>query len=52
MGSHVPYMLSEQLFESPRTAEALRGTGISCPAFGDYVDRIVRWGVERNFSVA
>ena len=52
MGSHVPYMLTEQLFDAPRTVAALQGSGISCPPLRDYFDRIVRWGVERGFSVA
>lgn len=52
MGSHVPYMLTEQLFDAPRTVAALQGSGISCPPLRDYFDRIVRWGVERSFSIA
>lgn len=52
MGSHVPYMLTEQLFDSPRTSSALEGTGIACPPLRDYFDKIVRWGIERGFSVA
>jgi len=52
MGSHVPYMLTEQLFDAPRTAAALHGSGISCPPLREYLGRIVRWGVERGFSVA
>jgi hypothetical protein len=50
MGSHVPYMLTEQLFDTQRTRDALRGTNIQCPPLRDYFDGIVRWGVERGFS--
>ena len=52
MGSHVPYMLTEQLFDSPRTAAALANTGIACPPAAPVPRPIVRWGAERNFSVA
>ncbi len=50
MGTHVPYMLTEQLFDTARTREALRGTGVACPPLPSYFDRIVRWGVERGFA--
>jgi nucleoside-diphosphate-sugar epimerase len=50
MGSHVPYMLTEQLFDTQRTRDALRGTNIQCPPLRDYFGGIVRWGVERGFS--
>jgi thioester reductase-like protein len=50
MGSHVPYMLTEQLFDTQRTRHALRDTDVRCPPLRDYFDRIVRWGVERSFS--
>jgi long-chain acyl-CoA synthetase len=51
MSSHVPYMLTEQLFDPGRTREALRGTGVECPPLGSYFARIVRWGIERSFSM-
>ncbi|MBW2313219.1 MAG: SDR family oxidoreductase [Deltaproteobacteria bacterium] len=37
MGTHVPYMVTEQLFDPTRTQAALRGTGIACPSLGDYL---------------
>ena len=50
MRTHVPYMLTEQLFDTARTDEALEGTGIACPHLRDYFTTLVRWGVERNFG--
>jgi long-chain acyl-CoA synthetase len=50
MRTHVPYMLTEQLFDSTRAHTALAGSGIECPNLGDYFDRICRWAVERNFG--
>lgn len=50
MGSHVPYMLTEQLFDGTRTRAALRSTGLKCPPLSAYFDRIVRWGAERGFA--
>jgi hypothetical protein len=50
MRTHVPYMLTEQLFDATRTRAALDGTGIECPPLGDYYERLVRYGVERNFG--
>ena len=50
MRSHVPYMLTEQLFDSTRTAGALEGTGIACPHLREYFTTLVRWGVERGFG--
>ncbi len=50
MRTHVPYMLTEQLFDSSRAHEALAGTGIACPHLRDYFTRLARWGVERNFG--
>jgi thioester reductase-like protein len=51
MGTHVPYMLTEQLFDSTRAREGLRDTGIECPPLRDYFSRIVRWAGERRFRV-
>ena len=50
MGSHVPYMVSEQLFDTTRTRRALSDTEIVCPPLPSYLPRIVRWGVERRFE--
>jgi thioester reductase-like protein len=50
MSAHVPYMLTEQLFDPGRAREALHATGIGCPPLASYFDRIVRWGIERGFS--
>jgi nucleoside-diphosphate-sugar epimerase len=50
MRTHVPYMMTEQLFDPTRASEALRDTHIACPPLRDYFSRIVRWGVERGFS--
>ena len=50
MRAHVPYMLSEQIFDSSRAHDALAGSGVACPPLGDYFTRLVRWGVERNFG--
>jgi hypothetical protein len=50
VSAHVPYMMTDQLFDSRRAREGLRGTGIECPPLRDYFSRIVRWGVERGFS--
>jgi long-chain acyl-CoA synthetase len=50
VSAHVPYMMTEQLFDSKRAREALRDTRIECPPLRDYFSRIVRWGVERGFS--
>jgi long-chain acyl-CoA synthetase len=49
MGTHVPYMVTEQLFDSTRAREGLRDTRIECPPLRTYFSRIVRWGVERAF---
>jgi thioester reductase-like protein len=50
MKTHMPYMLTEQLFDTARTREALAGTGVACPPLRDYLAGIVRWGVERSFE--
>lgn len=50
MDSHVPYMITEQLFDTTRTRRALNDTGIACPPLASYFSRIVRWGVERRFE--
>ena len=50
MRAHMPYMLTEQLFDSSRAHEALAATGIACPHLRDYFTRLARWGVERNFG--
>jgi thioester reductase-like protein len=52
MGSHVPYMLTEQLFDPARARAALHDDGIECAPLRTYFDRIVRWGIERGFSRA
>jgi thioester reductase-like protein len=50
MSAHVPYMLTEQLFDARRTREALGGAVGECPPLAGYFERIVRWGIERGFS--
>ncbi len=50
MRTHVPYMLTEQLFDDGHTRALLAGSGIECPHLGDYFERLVRYGVERNFG--
>lgn len=50
MRAHVPYMLTEQLFDPRRTRAALRGAVGAAPPLGSYFDRIVRFGIERGFS--
>ena len=50
METHVPYMVTEQLFDTKRTRQALEGTGISCPPLRSYFPVMFRWGAERGFS--
>jgi thioester reductase-like protein len=50
MGTHLPYLVTEQLFDRTRAREALRDTRIECPPLRAYFSRIVRWGVERGFQ--
>ncbi len=52
MGTHVPYMLTDQVFDGSRTRDALAAPELRCPPLRDYLHRIVRWGVERGFSTA
>ena len=50
VSTHLPYMMTEQLFDSKRAREGLRETRTECPPLRDYFSRMVRWGVERGFS--
>ena len=48
---HLPYMLVEQMFESPETEAALAGTEIVCPALRDYMRPIINYALDNHFGV-
>jgi thioester reductase-like protein len=51
MRTHLPYMLSEQLFD-PAAAEALLGPdGPKCPHLADYMATLIVYGLDHNFGV-
>ena len=52
MRTHVPYMLSELLFDDAETAAALAGTGIACPPLGAYLATLLEYALEHRFGMA
>jgi thioester reductase-like protein len=50
MRTHVPYMLAEQVFDDTETREALAYTAIACPPLRAYLDRLLRYALERRFG--
>ncbi|MFQ5698800.1 MAG: SDR family oxidoreductase [Myxococcota bacterium] len=50
MRAHVPYMLTEQLFDPDATDRLLSGSGLERPGLADYLATIVRYGLERGFG--
>jgi thioester reductase-like protein len=49
MQRHMPYAVSEKIFDDSRTRQALSGTQIHCPPFSEYVAVIVRYALEHQF---
>jgi thioester reductase-like protein len=49
MQRHMPYAVSEKIFDDTHTRAALEGSKINCPSFRDYVPAIVRYALERQF---
>jgi long-chain acyl-CoA synthetase len=52
MRTHVPYMLRETLFDDRETGAALAGTGVTCPALGEYLATLLDYALERRFGTA
>jgi len=50
MSAHMPYMVTEILFDDPETRSALAGTGIECPSLREYVDRLIDYAGEVNWG--
>lgn len=50
MRTHVPYMLTEELFDPSETDRLLEGSGLERPRLGDYLATIIRYGLERRFG--
>jgi hypothetical protein len=50
MRMHLPYMLTEQLFEDPATRERLEGMGVRCPALSSYLAEIIGYGLRHDFG--
>jgi nucleoside-diphosphate-sugar epimerase len=50
MRIYLPYVVDQEIFESPETDEALAGSGIVCPPLRDYLPALVRYGVEHRFG--
>jgi thioester reductase-like protein len=50
MRAYLPYVVDQEIFESPETEAALEGSGIRCPALRDYLPALVRYGVEHAFG--
>ncbi|HTO68569.1 MAG TPA: SDR family oxidoreductase [Myxococcota bacterium] len=52
MRTHVPYMMSELLFDARDTERALAGTGVACPPLGAYLPALLEYALERRFGTA
>ncbi len=46
---HMPYIISEKVFDDSATRKALSNTKISCPAFRDYLPVVVRYALKKEF---
>lgn len=46
---HMPYIISEKVFDDTATRKALENTKISCPAFRDYLPVVVRYALKKEF---
>ncbi|MFY9223405.1 MAG: SDR family oxidoreductase [Blastocatellia bacterium] len=46
---HMPYIISEKVFDDNATRKALSNTKISCPAFRDYLPVVVRYALKKEF---
>lgn len=46
---HMPYIISEKVFDDSATRKALSNTKISCPAFQDYLPVVVRYALKKEF---
>ena len=52
MRSHLPYMLTEQLFDSAASDALLEGVVPRCPPLRDYLATLIDYAMERRFGVA
>ncbi len=52
MRSHLPYMLSEQLFDGGSSDALLEGVIPRCPPLRDYLATLIDYAMERRFGVA
>ncbi len=50
MQRHMPYTVSEKVFDDAQARGALVEKGIYCPTFREYLPNIVGYGLERQFS--
>lgn len=46
---HMPYIISEKVFDDSATRKALSNTKISCPAFRDYLPVVVGYALKKEF---
>lgn len=49
MQRHMPYIVSEKIYDDSNTRAALSETSIRCPSFRDYMPAVVRYALERDF---
>ena len=50
MKSHLPYMITEQLFEDDDVRRRLAATGVCCPSLRDYLGTLIRYAVVHDFG--
>ncbi len=50
MRMHLPYMLTEQLFEDAATRERLEAMGVRCPPLASYLAEIIGYGLRHDFG--
>ncbi|MBW2280735.1 MAG: SDR family oxidoreductase [Deltaproteobacteria bacterium] len=51
MRTHLPYMLTEQLFDTASSDALLEGAIPRCPALRDYLATLIDYAMERRFGV-
>jgi thioester reductase-like protein len=52
MRSHLPYMLTEQLFDPASSDALLEGVAPRCPPLRDYLATLIDYAMDRRFGVA
>jgi hypothetical protein len=49
MSRHMPYVVSEKIFDDSNTRAALAGSQINCPSLRNYLPVVVRYALEKEF---